>query len=194
MLSTFWELFLYWLTGGYGVCWLIIDFAAKKWRRGLLRAWLKWLACLSLTFTTGPISIKPWHDALIKLRKTLPLKKVMGAPCLGSCRTMSSSCFLFVLTSSCALASWLSNDYWVIRSQLETERWRNFYDKALFLNFADSMNEILESNFENILYTPKKSSVQYEDDGKFPSNHVRNSLSCDQYSALRAVRMERREY
>jgi len=43
------------------------------------------------------------------------------------------------------------------------------------------------------MYTSKKSSVQNEEDGKFPSNHVQNSTSCDQKSALRAVRMERRD-
>jgi len=61
------------------------------------------------------------------------------------------------------------------------------------LSYADSTNESVKLCFEHTMYTSKKSSVQNEEDGKFPSNHVRNSTSCDQKSALRAVRMERRE-
>jgi len=143
-------------------------------RRDLLKAWLKWLACLSLTVMTGPISIKPWHDASIELWKTPRPKNVMGAPCLGSCRTMSSSCFLFyfnVIMCACVLAfKWLQ--YWVIWNQLETERWCNLYEKALFLNFADSTNETLGLTFDHIKYTHTKSSVQKEDNRRFSTNHV----------------------
>jgi len=105
---------------------------------------------------TGWIFIKPSHDESIQLQKTPHAKKQSEAPCLGSCGTMSSSCFLFILTLSFAHTSWLSNHYWVIQNRLGTECWRIFYGKVQFLNYSDSTNESIEPNLERTLYTQKK--------------------------------------
>jgi len=111
----------------------------------------------------------------------------------GSCGTTSSSCFLYILTLSCAHTPGLSNDYRVGVIRLKTERWRIFYDEVLFLSFSDSTNESVELTFEHLMYTRKKPSVENEDDGKFSTNHVENQTSCDQSSETCATRIKRRE-
>jgi len=150
--------------------------------------------CWPVLSTTGPIFMKTSHDEFIKLQKTPKQKNWMKAWSLGNCGTMSSCCFVFVLTLLCALLPWLSNDYWVIQNWLETECWHNFYDKALFLSYADSTDESIESNFKHTMYTSKKSLVQNEHDGKFSTNHVQNSTSCNKNNATHAICRIQREY